>query len=96
MHSLYANKSAKLTIRILKTSPLNAQLAAALAFQRLSAANYGQNTLSLVNSVSGDAVTLSQAAFARWPDLTYAKDGGVNEWVFNAIEANQGLGAGVN
>lgn len=95
MHSLHGNKSGRFTVRLLKTSPVNAQLAAALAFQRTSAANYGQNTLTLVNSVSGDTVTCQQAAFAKWPDLNYAKDGGFNEWVFNCVIIDQGLGAGV-
>lgn len=95
MHSLYGNKSGTVTIRLLKTSPVNAQLQAALNFQRISASNYGQNTISLVNTVSGDAITCKQAAFGRQPDLTYAKDGGINEWVFNCIEIDPGLGAGV-
>jgi hypothetical protein len=95
MHSLFGNKSARVTIRLLKTSPLNAQLAAALAFQRISSANYGQNTISLVNTVSGDAITCAQCGFARVPDITYAKEGGMNEWVFNCVEYDLGLGAGV-
>lgn len=95
MHSLFGNKSGRVTVRLLKTSPLNAQLAAALAFQRTTSANYGQNTITLVNSVSGDAVTCAQCGFARVPDLTYAKEGGMNEWVFNAVEVDVGLGAGI-
>lgn len=95
MHSLRANKSGKITVRLLKTSPLNLQLAEALAFQRISGANWGINTFSLVNMTSGDTITGQQVAFAKVPVVTYAKDGGINEWSFNAITIDIGLGAGV-
>ena len=95
MHSLHANKYCKITVRLLKTSPVNAQLAGMLALQRTSGANYGQNTISIVNMASGDSITGQQAAFAKWPNLTYAKEGGMNEWEFNVILLDQGLGAGV-
>lgn len=95
MHSLRANKSGKITVRLLKTSPVNALLNAMLAFQRLSSANHGQNTLTLVNKSSGDTITCQQVAFARVPTLTYAREGGINEWIFNAGVIDPGLGAGV-
>lgn len=95
MHSLIANKGAKFTVRLLKTSPVNQQLAAMMAFQRLSGANHGQNTITLTNRVSGDVVTSQQVAFAKAPTLTYAKEGGTNEWTFDVINSDIGLGAGV-
>lgn len=95
MHSLVANKGAKVTVRLLKNSPVNQQLAAMVAFQRTSGANHGQNTISLVGKKSGDAITCQQVAFAKMPSLTYAKEGGTVEWEFNAIITDIGLGAGV-
>jgi hypothetical protein len=95
MHSLVANRSGKITIRLLKTSPVNQQLALLLAAQRLSASLHGLNTITLVNKSSGDVITAQQCAFARVPDLTYAAEGGFNEWVFNANTILIGLGAGV-
>lgn len=95
MHSLKANKGAKLTVRLLKTSPVNLQLSAALAAQRVSAANWGQNTITLVNKSSGDVVTCQLCAFAKVPTLTYAREGGFNEWEFNVGICDVGLGAGV-
>lgn len=95
MHSLHANKSGKVSVRLLKTSPVNAQLASMLAFQRASGANHGQNTLSVVNIVSGDTITCQAVAFSKWPTLNYAKEGGTNEWSFDAGIIDQGLGAGV-
>lgn len=94
MHSLHANKSGKVTVRLLKTSPTNALLAAMVAFQRTSAANHGQNTLTIVNTSNGDTISCQQVAFAKLPTITYAKEAGINEWEFNAGIIDMGLGAG--
>jgi hypothetical protein len=91
-HNLHADKSGHITVRILKTSPLNGQLAAALAFQRTSAANWGQNTITTTNNALGDTITAQQVAFAKVPMVEYAKDGRFNEWRFDAIEIDFGLG----
>lgn len=92
-HSLSADRSGKVTIRLLKTSPVNALLSAMMNFQAASAAQFGQNTITLVDAVRGDVITCRQAAFAKRPSLTYAKDAGSNEWEFNAISISQALGA---
>lgn len=83
MHSLHAGKPGLATIRLLKTSPVNAQLSQMYALQTTSSALHGQNTLTLRNSVTGEIVTCQQCAFKKFPDLTYAKDGGSNEWQFD-------------
>lgn len=95
MHSLSANKSGKVMVRLLKTSPTNALLGAALAFQRSSGQNHGINTLTIVNSVTGDSIVCQQVAFAKVPVITYSKNGAMNEWDFNAGSIDVGLGAGV-
>lgn len=95
MHSLMASKAGKATIRLLKTSPVNAQLSAMQALQRTSAALYGQNTLTLTNLVSGDVITCQQVGFAKVPNLAYAKEGGTVEWEFNVGVMDPALGAGV-
>lgn len=92
MHTLYADKSGKITIRVLKTSPLNGFLQAMLAFQRQSAANFGQNTITMTNLSMGDTHTCQQVAFARQPVATYAKAANVNEWQFNALQIDFGFG----
>ncbi len=91
-HSLSSDKSGRLTVRVLKTSPVNALLAAMLAFQRSGSSTWGQNTISLVDLARGDIVTCQQCAFASWPSLTYAKEAGTNEWVFNSIIIDPTLG----
>lgn len=95
MHSLIANKAAKITIRLLKTSPTNALLQTMLSFQRTTGANHGQNTLTITNKVSGDVITSQQVAFSKQPPISYAKEGGTIEWAFDAILTDVGLGAGV-
>jgi hypothetical protein len=92
MHSLHADKSAKITVRLLKNSPQNAVLSKAVAFQRASSASHGQNTITVTNSTSGDSHTLTGVAFRKIPDITYAKDGDVLEWEFDAIRWEQLLG----
>lgn len=95
MHNLSADKSGKMTIRLLKTSPTNALLSAMLAFQRGSSANHGQNTLTVTNTNSGDVISGQLVAFAKVPAINYAKEGKFNEWEFNAGIIDVALGAGV-
>jgi hypothetical protein len=91
-HSLYVDKSGTITIRLMKTSPTNQILSAAYVFQTASSATHGQNTLTLADKVRGDIITCEQVGFARAPDLTYAREAGMNEWVFNAIKISRLLG----
>jgi hypothetical protein len=95
MHSLYANKSRTVTVRLQKTSATNQKLAAMFAFQTANAALHGQNTISLANAQTGDAVTCQQVAFKRGVPLTYAKDAGLNEWTFDAGVVDITLGGSV-
>lgn len=95
MHSLRADKSGKVTVRLLKNSPTNALLMAMQAFQRTSGANHGQNTLTIAQKVSGDVISCQQVAFSKVPPITYAKDGDVLVWEFNAGIIDSALGAGL-
>lgn len=94
MHSLHANQAGRVIISLLKSSPLNAVLMTAYNFQTSSAANHGKNLFSLVNAVTGDIVTCRGAAYKKAPNLTYAMEGGMNEWEFEAVQCNRVLGAG--
>lgn len=91
-HNLRAGKSGHVTVRVLKTSPINGLLAAALAFQRSSAANHGQNTITVGNNALNDMITCQGVAFAKVPTIEYAKDGRFNEWKFDALKIDVGLG----
>lgn len=92
MHSLHADKSGQVTIRLLKTSPMNAVLSAAYDFQQLSSASWGQNIITVNQSAAGDIHTARQVAFKKRPDFKYAKDGDILAWVFDAIKIDGLLG----
>lgn len=92
-HSLHADRSGTVTVRLLKTSPTNAQLSALYAFQTASSSAHGQNTIALNDSKRGDTITALQCAFAKAPDLNYGKEAGLVEWVFHAIRIDRVLGA---
>lgn len=93
MHSLHADKSGTATVRLLKTSPINQQLMLLYVYQTSNAANHGQNTITLSDTNLGDLVTCRNVAFKRAPNLTYAKEAGLNEWVFNVGQIDRVLGA---
>lgn len=95
MHSLAARQSGTITFRLLKTSPVNQVLSNGYFFQTGSAANHGQNTISLRDPVRGDNVTATGAAYRRYPNLSYAAIGNVNEWAFNCTSVVSSLGPGV-
>jgi Protein of unknown function (DUF3277). len=94
MHSLHADRSGKISVNLLKTSPVNGQLTALYNFQTASGANHGQNTLVITNVATGDVITAKQVAFAKYPKLTYAKDGGMNTWEFDAGFIDRALSFG--
>lgn len=84
MHSLHASKGGKVTVRLLKTSPVNGMLMEMYNFQRASSLNHGQNTISISDIARGDSHTCQQVAFARLPNNAYSKEAGMIEWEFNA------------
>ncbi len=94
-HSLIASDACTVTIRLLKTSPINAILMAAYEFQTTSSSFHGRNVMTVTNPATGDVTTVQQAAFKKKPAITYAKEAGMNEWVFDGVKANSLLGIGV-
>ena len=94
MHSLHANRSGEATVRLLKTSPVNKVLAQMYALQTAAGSAHGQNTIVITNAQSGDVVSLQQKKKKKAPELTYAKDGGSNEWTFDVGVIDRSLGAG--
>ena len=71
-------------MRLLKTSPANAQLMAMYDAQSLSATVWGQNTITISQSAAGDLHTCRSVAFSKKPDMHYVGEAGTVEWVFNA------------
>jgi len=91
-HSLSADRSGRVTVRLLKTSPTNALLSLMFNFQTSSAAQHGQNTITIVDSNRGDVITCTQVAFAKAPSIAYGKEAGMLEWDFTAVQINRTLG----
>ncbi len=93
-HSLIASDAAKVIVRLLKTSPLNAALMIMYDLQSASSALWGQNIFTIVDSGRNDYTVVQSAAFKKKPNLAYAKEGGIMEWEFDGISANSILGSG--
>lgn len=93
-HSLVASDAVTVTVRLLKTSPLNAALMLMYNLQSASSALWGINVFTVVDSGRGDYNVVQSAAFKKKPTLTYAKEGGMMEWTFDGIAANSILGSG--
>jgi Protein of unknown function (DUF3277) len=94
MHSLRASNSGRIVVRLLKTSPVNAQLSALYNFQRTSSILWGQNVLVVSDVARGDVITGTQMAFVRQTPVVYSEDGDMNEWSFQGVTIDV-LGTGV-
>jgi hypothetical protein len=92
MHSLHADKSGSVTVRLLKVSPVNAILQAMYDAQSLSSALWGQNVIVIRQIASGDVTTAVRCAFKKKPDVTYKKDGDIVEWTFDTVRIDTVLG----
>ncbi|MDN7494832.1 phage structural protein [Burkholderia gladioli] len=92
MHSLHADKSGQITLRYLKTAPVNAKLMAMYDAQSLSSALWGKNLIEVSQTVAGDVITGRSCAFKKAPDLRYAEDGDIVEWQFDVIKIDSLLG----
>lgn len=92
-HSLVASDAALVTVRLLKTSPLNSALMIMYDLQSASSAVWGQNVFTIVDTGRLDATVVQSCAFKKKPTITYAKEGGFMDWTFDGIKANSILGA---
>lgn len=94
MTSLRASMTGQIVVRLLKTSPINAVLMNAFNFQRVSAANTGQNTVQITDKARGDACKGRQMSFKKGPNNVWAEEGNIMEWTFIGI-VNEVLGVGI-
>lgn len=92
MHSLHADKSGQVTLRYLKTAPINAKLMALYDAQSLDSRLWGKNLIEVRQTAAGDVTTARSCAFKKPADLKYAKDGDIVEWVFDSIKIDRILG----
>jgi hypothetical protein len=94
MHSLHAGNGGTVTIRFLKTSGTNQLLQQMYDLQRVSSALWGQNTIVISDPARGDQISCSQCAFQKFPNVTFAKEGGTMEWIFDAGRIDMIFGDG--
>lgn len=92
MHSLHADNSGTVTIRLLKNSPVNAKLMNVYNAQKSSSKKWGKATITINHTGSGDNYTATKCAFQKAPDYTNPKTAPIVEWVFDAIKINAKLG----
>lgn len=83
--SLHAANVGLITVRLLKTSPVNRLLSLLYNSQRMSSAIWGRNQINVSDVARGDLVLGSQMAFVKHPDLTWSKDANTNEWQFRGV-----------
>lgn len=93
-HSLVASSASTVTVRLLKTSPVNSKLQTMFNLQTQSARTHGKNVITGRDVARGDFIILTEVAFSKQVSVTYAKEAGVNEWVFHAGKTAQLLGTG--
>lgn len=93
-HSLVASTACHVTVRLLKTSPINAILMLMYNLQSASAGLWGSNVMTFVDTSRGDLILITGAAFKKFPTVTYAKEGGMMEWTFDGITNSSVLGVG--
>jgi hypothetical protein len=92
MHSLHADRSGTVTIRLLKTSPVNQQLMALYKSQTTNPANHGQNTITVRDIRRGDVAVCQECAFKRLPANQWSKVGNTIEWTFDVVTIDETLG----
>jgi hypothetical protein len=93
-HSLIASDASKVTIRYLKTSPMNAILMALYDLQSASSALWGQNVITVTDSGRGDLNVSQTVAFKKKPVINYKKEAGLIEWEFDVVSQSSVLGFG--
>ena len=92
MHSLHADKSGTIVVRLLKTSPVNQLFMNMYNFQLTSSRLWGQNVITVTDTGGGDNTGARGVAFKRKTPMRYAKDGQICEWSFDAIAIDTILG----
>ena len=86
MHSLKADKSGTVTVRLLATSDRNALLQSMYDAQALAASSWGANVITIRNKGNSETTVCRGCAFQRQPDRTYGAEGSTVEWVFDCIK----------
>ncbi len=84
MHTLVADKSGPVTVRLLKVSPTNGLLQLAFELQRASPTLWGQNIIVIRDTARNELITCEGCSFKKAVEVTYDKTGPMIEWVFDS------------
>lgn len=91
-HTLIASNGGLITIRLLKTSPVNGLLQLAYDLQGATSALWGQNIITVADKARNEFTTCQACAFKKKPEIVYDKNGPMLEWTFDSIAINSVLG----
>lgn len=92
MHSMNPSTASTVTVRLLKTSPINAFLMAMYNTQSTSSALWGLNVITVTILQTGEVIALSSCAFKKHPNLDYAREAKSVEWTFDCGRTSSTLG----
>jgi hypothetical protein len=91
-HTLIASVGGLVTLRYLKTSPINGLLQLAYDAQSQSSALWGQNLITIADTARLELTTCQSCAFKKKPEIVYDKAGPMIEWQFDSLAINSILG----
>lgn len=92
MHSMHADKSGKVTLRYLKTSPTNQKLQLAYDAQQLDPALWGKGVIQIGIADTGESTACLECAFKKKPTIEYKKEGEFIAWEFDTTQIETILG----
>lgn len=96
MHSLKSNKSGTVTIRLMRTSPQNAQLQLMYNAQTISSSLHGNNVITIRDKGNSEICVCRGCAFQKVADRNYGEEAGIQEWVFDCIKIDYVTGEYAN
>lgn len=94
MHSLRADKSGTVTVRLLAISDRNELLQKLFNAQSLSSSTWGANVITIRNRGNNEITVCRGCAFKRQPTRSYATEGQeAVEWTFDCIKVDTETGS---
>lgn len=94
IHNLIMHDPFTIEIRFFKTNPVNHDLNVMYNTQKASAATWGQNIIVINDAARGDVLTFNGCAFQNPPVLNFAKQAGIQSWIFDCANGVVVLGEG--
>lgn len=93
-HSLKASDAAGADVNLQQTSKVHFLLAEMFNFQKQNSVFWGQNTINVIDFARGDVEILTECAFKRRPDSSFADVAGNVQWQFDVGTRDMRKGPG--